>query len=454
MPTDPDPDSDPAPGADTGRDTTAADTDTGGGRTQHTTITGVINAYLDAVATPPADTDTSTATDDARHCGSYRRKAGTVLEQFREWLRAEHPGADHVEDVGAEVLRGYAQHLRDRARAPDEEFSARTAQDYYAIVRAALRHAVRDGVLTENPARRSRAAEPLPDDTSDDTQQFWRREDVDALLSETTRRVDAALDAHDTIRQRGVVKAMRDRAVVAVLAFTGARGAEVFRSSDDARDGRRGVTWQRVTLPGSDDAESPVRAESESAGSMRVLGKSQEWESAPLPPRAARVLQRYKTALAPSSDAWPVFPSLHRPSLYDAARSALETKGVTTSHEQDDRIDAAGGPLAVLRNLDGEAAAPPALTITGARSVMQRLSDAVETEPPGDAEYYQLHGARRGLGEQLYRENAELAQEALRHRDISVTHDAYSHVEAEETASEIAAVLNDTAGNTAGTSSE
>lgn len=58
--------------------------------------------------------------------------------------------------------------------------------------------------------------------------------------------------------------------------------------------------------------------------------------------------------------------------------------------------------------------APPAITTTGARSVMNRLRDTAEigvlipSEGPG---YLQLHGARRGTGDTSYRLDRNTAQD-------------------------------------------
>jgi integrase len=41
-----------------------------------------------------------------------------------------------------------------------------------------------------------------------------------------------------------------------------------------------------------------------------------------------------------------------------------------------------------------------------------------------DSEYLKPHGGRRGLGSQLYAEDAELAQELLRHESIETTHES------------------------------
>jgi integrase len=47
-----------------------------------------------------------------------------------------------------------------------------------------------------------------------------------------------------------------------------------------------------------------------------------------------------------------------------------------------------------------------------------------------DGEYLKPHGGRRGLGHELYGEQAELAQEMLRHKDIGTTHESYREVRA------------------------
>jgi hypothetical protein len=67
--------------------------------------------------------------------------------------------------------------------------------------------------------------------------------------------------------------------------------------------------------------------------------------------------------------------------------------------------------------------APPALSKNGARSLMKRLCDAADLDI--DGEYLKPHGGRRGLGSDLYAQDAELAQELLRHESIETTHESY-----------------------------
>lgn len=74
----------------------------------------------------------------------------------------------------------------------------------------------------------------------------------------------------------------------------------------------------------------------------------------------------------------------------------------------------------------------------GARSLLGRLCEAAGVDVGGES-----HGARRGLGDVLYRESAELAQSALRHASVRTTHDVYAHIDATETADTVGSVLDD-----------
>jgi len=83
---------------------------------------------------------------------------------------------------------------------------------------------------------------------------------------------------------------------------------------------------------------------------------------------------------------------------------------------------------------------PPALSKNGARNVVQRLCNEADVE--SDGEPLKLHGARRGLGHELYQKgHAELAQSALRHSSIDVTHESYSDIQASDTADKVGDVL-------------
>lgn len=72
---------------------------------------------------------------------------------------------------------------------------------------------------------------------------------------------------------------------------------------------------------------------------------------------------------------------------------------------------------------------------------MQRLCEEADLEI--DGEYLKPHGGRRGLGHELYSKgHAELAQTALRHSSIETTHEAYSDIQAKETAKKVDEILD------------
>jgi hypothetical protein len=76
---------------------------------------------------------------------------------------------------------------------------------------------------------------------------------------------------------------------------------------------------------------------------------------------------------------------------------------------------------------------PPSITTDGARSILQRLSDAakVDIEHPKH-DYLAPHGGRRGMGEILVRGFGYTV--AARYLDNSekMIRDRYSHIEADE----------------------
>jgi integrase len=72
----------------------------------------------------------------------------------------------------------------------------------------------------------------------------------------------------------------------------------------------------------------------------------------------------------------------------------------------------------------------PAISTEGARSVMKRLCEEADLDVGG--EYLKPHGARCGLGDELFRTNPTDAQAALRHSSIAITNKSHSHIEAGE----------------------
>jgi integrase len=58
-----------------------------------------------------------------------------------------------------------------------------------------------------------------------------------------------------------------------------------------------------------------------------------------------------------------------------------------------------------------------------------------------DGAALKLHGARRGLGSELYGADAELAQETLRHKSIETTHESYREEQAVQRREDVEDVL-------------
>ena len=206
---------------------------------------------------------------------------------------------------------------------------------------------------------------------------------------------------------------LRNRAFASLLAYTGVRGAEVL---DDPNDKRRdGIRWHDIDLE---------------MGTIAILGKSQADEEAPIPTQVRDPLARLRQALRPLSNGWPVFPTLHRPTLSRVARTGLAGAG----YDQQ-AIDAAIAEHDWVALYREHELMPPTLTTGGGRKVMRRICEAAGISLDDEHDYLTPHGGRRGAGDVLYREDPVLAQTALRHRSIETTKESYSYIEAGETAS-------------------
>ncbi|WP_101298356.1 tyrosine-type recombinase/integrase [Halegenticoccus soli] len=351
--------------------------------------------------------------------GNYRRSTEHVLTLFRDWLRRER-GVDRLADVEVLDCRRYAQWLRRRANDDDDPLSASSAAadgPYFTVVRAFFEWCVQDERLDANPAKPRRVTDALPETHGTRARQFWSVEDREAILAHVDERAAASLDGDRSDR----LLAFRDRALVYTLALTGVRGAEVFRDPGDDR--RRGLRWDDVDFD---------------RGLLRVFGKSREFEWAQLPRDAADRLRRYRRALDPPRGDWPVFPTAHAPSLYACVREGLAEAGWS-----DRRIEAAldaADPGELIRE---HGLVPNSVSTNGARAIMRRLCEAAEVDIDGD--YLKPHGARRGLGNQLYAEgSAELAQDVLRHKSVETTHRAYRDERTVETRRRVERVLDRT----------
>ena len=350
----------------------------------------------------PDETDLQAAIDArlaSLDSGNYRANNRVVLDTFAEYL-ADHREITDLEDLAVIDCRRYAQHLRERVNDEDDALSAASAHangPYFTIVRAFLGWCVDDERIDANPARPNRVKEALPEHHGDHDRQFWSAETREALLEFADERVYATLEESADDRER----AFRDRAIVTMLALTGARGAELF--ADPRDDHRNGLRWEDVDLE---------------RGVAVVFGKTRERQPIPLTDRVVDALERHHSVLNPADGDWPVFPTRHHASLANAAEEGLDARGWDT--EGIETTLEASTSMAVLRD---HGIAPPALSKNGARSLMKRLCDAADLGI--DGEYLKPHGGRRGLGSDLYAQDAELAQELLRHESIETTHESY-----------------------------
>jgi integrase len=339
--------------------------------------------------------------------GNYQRNARRAIEEWIVWLVGREKPIETFDQLEVSQMRQYARQLKKRVDR--DELAGSTANTYWNYVAAFLGWCVYEELLAENPARKRRAEQELPDTRPrSDRQQFWSRDDREALLAHLNERARAAVDAEGL----SAIQELRDRALASLLAYSGVRGAEVLRDPNDER--RSGIRWRDLDLE---------------AGTLVVLGKSQADEEAPLPPQACDPLERLQQALRPTSDDWPVFPTLHRPTLSRTAREALADGGFATD-EIEEAIDEHDW-MALYQTHD---LVPPALTTNGGRTVMRRVCGAAGIVLDGEHDYLTPHGGRRGAGDVLYREDPVLAQTALRHRSIETTKDSYSYIEAGETA--------------------
>ncbi|XVH33721.1 tyrosine-type recombinase/integrase (plasmid) [Haloferacaceae archaeon DSL9] len=337
------------------------------------------------------------------HSGNYRQNLERSIRQFLDWLD-RHDGPQTFGDLDAAVFRRYARHLRD-----ERELAPGTVLTYYAEVSAYVGWCVREGLLEQNYAQRNEAKEPLPsgDGRRSGDQQAW----TDEHRRRITRHVDRAARAAVDGRGFDAIAELRDRAIVYTLCYTGVRGGEIFAAQKDDR--RRGLRWRDVDIANN---------------TITVLSKKQKWSDRSLPAQAAGPMRRYLDALRPATDEWPVFVSLHSPSLYEAIRSDLGAE-----RAGDVLADATGAAEALAACRD-RGVTPPPLSTHGARSVMKRLCGAAEIEIDDKHGYLAPHGGRRGAGEVMVRQRGFTAAARLLDNSEGVVRKSYSHIEAKEIA--------------------
>ncbi|MFC4438108.1 MULTISPECIES: tyrosine-type recombinase/integrase [Natrialbaceae] len=338
-------------------------------------ITDAVDTYLQrkAVGDP-----------DGPGAGTYAANAESILRRWAEWLEDEH-GTRSLFAVETDHMRSYAEELRERTDRG--AYTASTAGTYYAVVRAFLSWCVRGGILETNPAAVETAESALPTATNRDEREGWtadRRRELEGYVRE--RALESSGEAFDRNERR---TRLREYALVALLAHSDVRGAELFRVPEDDR--RTGATWDDVDFY---------------TGTIRVLGRSQRLEDVLLGAAARTPLRRYRVVLDPPSNDWPLFPTRHAPSIARRVRTVLKERG----HDEDEietlLSDATASEVARER-----AIAPPAITAEGARSVLRRLCEEAGVDVDGD--YLTPRGVR---GDQVigYRREASSASPALR----------------------------------------
>lgn len=325
--------------------------------------------------------------------GNYKRNLRYMIgEEFVPFARER--GIERIEEIDVYTCQAWARELHRRRNDETVSLSASSAHTYFAAARAWLGWCVKQGYIGANPAERDSAESELPTDAGDVDRQFWSPSVRRRFVSYLTREVDRALDGEI---DRDPLVLMRDRAIVALLAYSGLRGAEVFNDYDD--DGRNGLQWADVDL----DRKRPT---------VRVLGKTRRVENAVVLSAAVDPLRRYYDQLRPASEEWPVFPVLDTGTITRKLGSDLREAGYKGDRH----------PLDVAREAS---LTPPALSIQAARKAVKRHSSAAGLPDDRDDEYLTLHGARRGLGDELYGTSAELSQEILRHKSVETTHRSY-----------------------------
>lgn len=274
---------------------------------------------------------------------------------------AEERGRTQLEEITTTDCRRYSQHLRSRLRDDDDEMNSGQSAQKYF-------HVVRAWLdwCVDDERLPSNPAKPnrASDPLPDDTPS----DDQQFWSARDREAICATADRRvdESFDDDGIdtAKAYRDRALVYTIAYSGCRVAELCRESRDDR--REGLRWRDVDLDG---------------GIITVLGKREPDERAPLLEPAWSPLNKWRDQQEGDDDDV-VFPRLDPAAPDDA----------------------------------------PAMSTQSARDLLKELCEWSQYE---FNEPLRPHGARRGLGSELYDESAELAQQMLRHQSVETTHKAY-----------------------------
>ncbi|AGB16193.1 site-specific recombinase XerD [Halovivax ruber XH-70] len=318
--------------------------------------------------------------------GTYAANASSILTRWTEWLEAEYD-VETFADLERAHLEAYARYLSRRTTR--DEYAASTARTYFAVVRAFLSWCVEESILSANPAEASRATAALPTPVESEAGGRSVERATYELEAEVRRLANEAPDGSTERLNR-----LREYAMIALLAHAGLRGGELFRVPEDDR--RDGATWDDVDFY---------------AGTIRVLGTSQELEDVSLPAGARTPLRRYRVALEPPTTDWPLFPTRHAPSIAATVREGLADRGFDP-----DEIDAAFESATASDLAREYGISPPAITTEGARTILKRLSQRVEIAVDGD--YLTPGDARRAHDDRGERTAATGPQGGIRTRAL------------------------------------
>ncbi|WP_227379926.1 tyrosine-type recombinase/integrase [Haladaptatus halobius] len=324
--------------------------------------------------------------------GNYRSNAESFLNhRWKPWL-IEH-SITSIHQLDRKVLKQYATHLSQLTE--DDEIVPSTAQSYFHIVSAVLTWCRNKDLITTNPATYPEVQDCLPDEIKEEERQFWSEEKRMRLLEAVDKR---AIIANPDKK----LSANRDRALVYLIAFSGARSAEILRDPSDDR--RTGITWNDIDFD---------------RNTIQVLGQSQNYEGIPLPRQAKEPIETLKEIQSPESGKWPVFTSHHAPSMVKRVVEGLQER----SYDEDEisNLRSEHPTMSLFHKYD---IIPPALSKKGGRIRFKKVCKDFNIEIEGD--YLQPFGARRQLGRELFTESIEIAQKGLRSYTIESIHDRYS----------------------------
>jgi len=109
---------------------------------------------------------------------------------------------------------------------------------------------------------------------------------------------------------------------------------------------------------------------------MDVYRKKQQWDAASLPDPVISPLRSYRRLMDPLTERWPVFPTFDHRTLSGLVRDELADRGERPEAINEKRSEYARDLLLAL----DEDIRPPSITTDGARSILQRLSEAAEID--------------------------------------------------------------------------